>query len=314
VGVPVAQQERIFDRFSQVPGRSGRSAEGAGIGLALVRGLAAAMGGSVAVTSTPGDGSTFRVALPRRSNWERLMPPQALERLGTSSPDAYLSEAASWVQDDGVHTTLAAAANNTLGRLLLVEDNADMRGYLMRLLSDDGWHVDAVGSVDAALAIGAAPDIIVSDVMLPGLSGIDLVRMIRADEQRRRTPVILLTARFGADAATEGLDAGADDYIVKPFDANELLARVRVHHELSQLREFVLGQAEDRATHAEDEVGNLRHALGSNRQIGVAMGVLMARESLTEAQAFDRLRAASQHRNRKLRDVADEVVLTGRLE
>ena len=181
-----------------------------------------------------------------------------------------------------------------------------MRSYLRHLLADDGWAVDAVASVDAALRADP-PDLVVSDVMLPGASGVDLLRMLRADPALRRIPVILLTARTGADSAAEGLRWGADDYIVKPFEPTELLARVRVHHELAQLRDYALNEAENREN-------NLRKALASNRQIGVALGVLMAREKLTEQQAFDRLREVSQRENRKLRDVADDVVLTGSLE
>ena len=121
-----------------------------------------------------------------------------------------------------------------------------------------------------------------------------------------RIPAILLTARAGAESAAEGLQAGADDYIVKPFVAEELLARVRTHYELAKLREFALDQAENKAA-------NLERALSSNRQIGAAMGILMARLHLTDGQAFDLLRKTSQNRHRKLRDIAEEVMMTGEL-
>jgi len=304
VGIPQDQLTQVFERFAQVPGQSGRSAEGAGIGLALVRALAAALGGEASVESEVGKGSTFRVWIPAQAPSETPALVPAPARLERWSPAPYVSEAESWVGAEAQSSDGAPAVS--LGRLLLVEDNLDMRGYLRRLLTDDGWTVIDVPTVDLALAVSPPPDIVVSDIMLPGRSGLDLVRLIRSDELTRRTPVILLTARYGSDAASEGLAAGADDYVVKPFDPTELLARIRTHFELFQLREFALSQAEERAS-------NLQKALASNRQIGVAMGVLMARQNLTEEQAFAVLREASQRGNRKLRDIADEVVLTGQL-
>jgi DNA-binding response OmpR family regulator len=173
-------------------------------------------------------------------------------------------------------------------------------------LRADGCQVEPAGSVDEALTVTGVPDLVLCDVMLPGRSGIELVRLMRADPMLLRIPAILLTARAGAESAAEGLRAGADDYIVKPFVAEELLARLRTHYELAKLREYALNRAEDKAA-------NLERALASNRQIGTAMGVLMARLKLTEEQAFDLLRETSQHRHRKLRDIAEEVALTGEI-
>lgn len=142
--------------------------------------------------------------------------------------------------------------------------------------------------------------------MLPGRDGLWLVRMIRANPDLATVPVILLTARAGAEAAAEGLRAGADDYIVKPFNAEELLARLDVHHELTCLRNHALAKVES-------QVSNLENALSSNRRIGAAVGVLMASQKVTSQEAFELLRRASNESNRKLRDVADSVVLTGTL-
>ena len=144
------------------------------------------------------------------------------------------------------------------------------------------------------------------DVMLPGMDGIELVRALRRTPTTARLPIIVLTARSGPESAAEGLEAGADDYIVKPFEPVELLARTRVHLELSRLRTYALDQAERRAA-------NLEAALTTNRQIGAAIGILMHRHKLTEPQGFELLRETSQRTNRKLRDVADELVFTGAL-
>jgi DNA-binding response OmpR family regulator len=164
-----------------------------------------------------------------------------------------------------------------------------------------------VPDAESALRHTEVPDIILTDVMLPGLDGLSLVRMIRASPNLATVPVILLTARAGAESATEGLRAGADDYIVKPFNAEELLARLDIHHELTCLRNYALARAENK-------VSNLEKALSSNRQIGAAIGVLMASRQVTSEQAFNLLRRASNESNRKLGDVADRVVLTGSLD
>ena len=202
----------------------------------------------------------------------------------------------------------AVAGAETTGRaLLLVEDDDDLRGYLGRLLRDNGWSVTAVPDAESALMHREVPDLILTDIMLPGRDGLSLVRMIRANANLATVPVIFLTGRAGADSAAEGLRAGADDYIVKPFDPEELLARLDVHHELSSLRHYALAQAEN-------QVANLETALASNRRIGAAIGVLMASRRVTSEEAFALLRMASNKSNRKLRDVADRVVLTGSLD
>jgi signal transduction histidine kinase/DNA-binding response OmpR family regulator len=305
VGIPPAHLPHVFERFSQVPGQSGRSAEGSGIGLALVAALAAAHGGKVDVHSVHGEGSRFTVTIPLAASAERAGA-QPGPRVGESTINAYVIEAESWLKADPV-TEPPRSPSASNGRLLLVEDNGDLRSYLVRLLTADGWDVEAVSTVDAALQVDPPPEIVVTDVMLPGRSGLDLTRLMRADESLRRIPVIVLTARRGPAAAAEGLRAGADDYVAKPFEPSELLARIRVHHELARLRDFALSQAENRAA-------NLHRALASNRQIGVAIGVLMAQAKITEEEAFDQLREVSQRQNRKLRDIADQVVLTGALE
>jgi AmiR/NasT family two-component response regulator len=125
-------------------------------------------------------------------------------------------------------------------------------------------------------------------------------------EATARLPIVLLTARTGSDSATEGFTAGADDYVVKPFDPLELLARMRMHFELARLREYAVSQAED-------EAANLRVALSSNRRIATALGILMYRFKIGNDESFTLLQETSQRLNRKLGDIADEVVLTGEL-
>jgi DNA-binding response OmpR family regulator len=193
---------------------------------------------------------------------------------------------------------------------LLVEDDKDLREFLSRLLSRDGWavyaHGDAESAVSATSVNGLIPDVVITDVVLPGMDGLALIEQLRRQPGTGRSPMIVLTARHGADATAEGLAAGADDYITKPFSAHELLARVRANHELARLREAAVVQAQARGD-------QIRAGLESNRIIGTAVGMLMANHRLTAAPAFQLLVEASQHSNRKLRDIAADVTITRRL-
>ncbi|MEE1929649.1 ATP-binding protein [Streptomyces sp. TRM 70351] len=338
VGIAPEHHHLVFERFQRVPGPDARSAEGSGIGLSLVADLLRLHGGTIELESTPGEGSTFTVTLPHGpadttarapedAGADRAARPQAAggpagpqDAAGPADADGpgdadgagdvarvtepFTAEAALWGREAAGPS--AARAPAPLGSLLLVEDNADMRHYLTRLLEPDGWSVTAVGDAEAALARRTPPDLVLSDVMLPGRDGLELVRALRARPDTARLPILLLTARAGSRSATEGLAAGADDYIVKPFEPRELLARVRTHHELNRLREYAVSQAQD-------EAASLQRALASNRQIGTAMGVLMALRRISAEEAFALLRRTSQEQNRKLRDVADDVVTSGTL-
>ena len=302
-GIPAEEIPRIFDRFYRAPGIPARTDEGLGIGLSLVAELVAAMQGWIGVVSTPGIGSTFTVvvpAVPTDDPSSDRAPAMRHARAAAADTDSWVGFAAATSQRAGETTSSA-------GTVLLVEDNGDMRAYLTHLLHGDGWTVDAVVDAEAALeAVEAGYDLVLCDVMLPGMDGIELVRALRRTPTTARLPIIVLTARAGPESAAEGLEAGADDYIVKPFEPVELLARTRVHLELSRLRTYALDQAERRAA-------NLEAALTTNRQIGAAIGILMHQHKITESQGFELLREISQHTNRKLRDVADELVFTGAL-
>ena len=281
-GIPEEEQARVFDRFYRSP--TDGIGRGAGIGLALMADLIRAHDGRIDVQSSPGRGTTFTVSVP----------------LGVVSGGVTQQEQ---MNDD------ESASDRP--RILLVEDDADLRGYLTRLLTRDGWAVLAVDSAESGLAaLTAEPDnavdLLLTDLMLPGRSGLELVADVRATSALRRLPIIILTARGGPDAAAEGMSVGADDYITKPFSSSELLARMRANHELHQLREGAVAVAESRA----DQV---RGALESNRSIGTAVGIVMATYQLSAKQGFQLLVGASQNTNSKLRDLAAQVIDAGAL-
>ena len=241
VGIAAEEIPRLFERFHRVQGAASRSHEGSGIGLTLVRELVQLHGGTVRVESEPGRGSRFIVTLKAGS--AHLPASAGKPATGTSAravrhAAAYVQEAMQWLPDapaeiSGNYPSLSGDRP----RVLWADDNADMRSYVARLLGVD-YEVTAVADGQAALesALADPPDLVLSDVMMPRLDGFGLLKGLRADERTRRLPVILLSARAGEESALEGLDSGADDYLVKPFSARELLARVRAHVALARER------------------------------------------------------------------------------
>jgi signal transduction histidine kinase/DNA-binding response OmpR family regulator len=237
VGIPAEEMPRIFDRFHRVRESHGRSQEGTGIGLALVRELVTLQGGQVEVTSTPGQGATFTVSLPLGRDH---LPPQQIRidtGRGTDARAAtpYVEEASRWLPP--ALQPVPGVARRGGVRIVLADDNADMRDYVLRLLGE-GWRVEAVGDGERALetVMREPPDLLIADVMMPKLDGFGLLQAVRSSDRTRTVPVILLSARAGEEARLEGLRAGADDYLVKPFSARELLARVESMLALARVR------------------------------------------------------------------------------
>jgi signal transduction histidine kinase/DNA-binding response OmpR family regulator len=238
VGIATSELPHIFERFHRVKGVRGRSVEGSGIGLALVSELVKLHGGAVFVDSEPGYGTRFRIVLGYGADH---LPKDHVIHDGHGVPSAvearaYVEEALRWLpgaHSQGLLNDAAAESGsvdeeNAGCRLLLADDNADMRDYVGRLLRNRGYTVTTVGDGRAALAAAQAdpPDLILSDVMMPELDGFGLLAAIRATPELQDIPVLLLSARAGEEARVEGLEAGADDYLTKPFSARELLARV----------------------------------------------------------------------------------------
>ncbi|MGZ5440389.1 MAG: ATP-binding protein [Thermoanaerobaculia bacterium] len=236
-GIPADELPRVFDRFHRVKGARGRTYEGSGIGLALVQELAKLHGGGVSATSEVDRGSTFTVSIPLgRAHLpaDRIGAQRSAVSTALRS-DAYVEEALRWLPDTEIAPV--RADEHPEARVLLADDNADMRDYVRRLLGS-AYEVEAVADGSAALeaALRHPPDLVLTDVMMPGMDGFELLRALRADERTREVPVILLSARAGEESRVEGMNSGADDYLVKPFGARELLARVDAHLRLSRVR------------------------------------------------------------------------------
>ncbi|MFL9879601.1 ATP-binding protein [Herbaspirillum rhizosphaerae] len=256
VGIAKDQLPLVFKRFHRVEGVQARTHEGSGIGLALVRDLVNLQGGTIEVDSTPQFGSAFVLTIPTgRAHLpaDRVVDTAEDEAVHSSlSPLAttYAAEATRWIAANQAADQEAlqvsplqssSASRDSLvclgARILVADDNADMRDYLTNLLQPH-WEIQTVANgLDALEAARSYPhDLILSDVMMPQLDGFGLLERLRADDATRNIPFILLSARAGEEARLEGLAAGADDYLVKPFSSRELIARIESMLLRSQIR------------------------------------------------------------------------------
>lgn len=279
VGIPADQLDKIFDRFHRVENIQGRSQEGTGIGLAMVKELVRLHQGSIRVESEVGRGSTFKVSIP--TGKDHLPADKVSDTLhsGISGfADAFVQEAMMWlpeeeqqlfkevIADDSINGLNTYSHKEKKHTILLADDNADMRDYVQRLLSKQYNVVTAVNGEEAFnKTIKHKPSLLLSDIMMPKLDGFGLLNKVRAHPDTLHIPVIFLSARAGEEAKVEGLEAGADDYLVKPFTARELLARVDANIKIAQSR-----------IAAEN---NLRNVI---LQAPVAMAILKSRNFIIE--------------------------------
>eukprot|EP01113_Clastostelium_recurvatum_P015497 TRINITY_DN18656_c0_g1_i1.p1 TRINITY_DN18656_c0_g1~~TRINITY_DN18656_c0_g1_i1.p1 ORF type:complete len:1206 (+),score=183.51 TRINITY_DN18656_c0_g1_i1:147-3620(+) len=285
VGIPTGEMDKVFERFHQVEGSAGRSSAGTGIGLALTQELVRLHAGHVTVESVCGKGTSFVVTLPLEvepSNVGQVLNVNNHAATTSLSKDrraaVYVEEALGWINLPELKASNVASITDAeadsdanhgevlAGRsycILLVDNNADMRQYLSSLLRRiSTWTVRvAANGLDALhSALQDSVDLIVSDVMMgPGMDGFQLISALRAKESTRHVPVILLSAQAGEEAKVGGLQAGADDYLVKPFSAKELIARVQTHLQLGSMRK----ELERRV---KEQTAELAHALNSLQQ------------------------------------------------
>ncbi len=210
VGIAPEHREHVFERFFQVESGSGTHS-GSGIGLAITREFVKAHGGDIRVESEVGKGSRFIVSFPVVSRSASLV-------------DKGVEESKLSNQKEGLEKT----STSKLPVLLIVEDNAELRLYLKNNFGNDYRIVEASnGEEGYEKATSGLPDIIISDVMMPIMDGLELCRKLKRDERTSHIPIILLTAKVSVEQEIEGLDAGADDYITKPFNYEMLSLKMR---------------------------------------------------------------------------------------
>jgi signal transduction histidine kinase len=300
-GIPADQLDKIFDRFHRIENSGARSLEGTGIGLAMVRELVYLHGGTIRVESEFGKGSTFTVTVPIGSAhlpFDRILREPGAGMRSTHQVEAFVQEADRWADDDqgvvgadGVEgggvgewapMTVVPREDATLTELadgrprmrytvVLADDNADMREYMERLLSPQFTVITAKDGQDALQKVlEYRPDLLLTDVMMPKLDGFSLLKLIRETPEIRHVPVILLSARAGEEAKVEGLDAGADDYLFKPFGARELLARVDSNIRIAKDRVAAMAayaeQLEQAVRRRTQELRKLNHSLETSNE------------------------------------------------
>jgi signal transduction histidine kinase len=278
IGIPSEEMPHMFERFHRVAGNEGRTHEGTGIGLSFVYELVNLHGGTINVTSVQGQGSTFRVSLPLGT----AHLPQ--ERIATShthtSPtvnaQVYVEEAFRLLAGQEEVTDLSMTDDtfssdgrqvstdeqDTPARILFADDNTDMRAYVGRLLRPR-YIVQTVPNGKAALAAVQAnpPDLVLTDIMMPEMDGLELLHALRSNVETRSLPVILLSARAGEEDQIQGMQAGVDDYLTKPFSARELLARVGAHLEMARIRKEAEKQIEALLRQKDEFLGIASHEL-----------------------------------------------------
>ena len=240
VGIPKEELPKMFERFHRVQNTTGRTYEGTGIGLSLVSELAKLHSGNISVNSEVGVGSEFLVKIPFGSPSMSSNVLSLPENGHTSSlSDIFLEEASSLIEV--AYTLPQEKTGDRRGsKVLVVDDNPDMRNYIKSLLQNYFNVVTATNGKEAIEKISKdKPDLVLSDIMMPVMDGIQMMKAVKSEPAWRSLPVILLSARAGEEAKIEGYEIGADDYLVKPFSAKELVARITSQLKLVTIRKEV---------------------------------------------------------------------------
>ncbi|MBW8686761.1 ATP-binding protein [Chitinophaga rhizophila] len=256
VGIPADELPNMFERFHRVKHSKGRTHEGTGIGLSLVKELIQLHQGDISVESQEGTGSTFTVKVPLGR--AHLPEDQVIDKrvdYTSSLTDAYVNEALYFSRETEHQAIDKITEGGEKARILIVDDNADMRDYLQRLLEKQ-YIIDTAANGKLALEKikSHTPELVISDIMMPEMDGIELLHHIKHTAATDSLPVILVSARAGEEAKIEGYDIGADDYLTKPFSSKELQARVRAQIRISRLHRHAIDILQHSAEELEKKV------------------------------------------------------------
>jgi adenylate cyclase len=235
IGIRPDQIPHLFERFRQAEGSANRSYEGSGLGLALVKELVELHRGQVSVESIYGAGTTFTVWL--QTGIAHLPTDQVIEvqaevqpgRAAVELADVEIELQQEWGDTVQTEADGTEPSEQPRSRILIVDDNPDLRAYLSGILREQNYQVFVArnGAEGLQIAQSQRPHLVVADLMMPLVSGLDMIRMIREDETLKGTPIILLTAKVDEDTRLEGIEQGADAYLSKPFSDREVIAEVR---------------------------------------------------------------------------------------
>ena len=327
-GCGIAEHDlpRVFERFHRGQTTQARTAEGSGIGLSLVNELVKLHGGYIEVSSAVNHGTTVCVRVRRGTKHlpeDRVVVPRRAGPRELAAP--YIEEVSGWVEDADEPTRIpkprtkgasskraTPAASESAERVLVVDDNADMRRYLRRILEEQ-WRVDTATDGMAALEKirKSRPDLVIADLMMPGLDGLSLLGALRDDSRCADVPVMVLSARANEDASIDALNAGADDYLPKPFKARELAARVAVQLARGRLRraERAAREVAEQTSFMKDElVLMLSNALRNPLNVMLNSIAMVKEHTLgTEEsrRAVELIRASTREQHRLIDEVHD---------
>ncbi|MDV6168623.1 ATP-binding protein [Flavobacterium sp. DG1-102-2] len=240
LGIPKGEMYNMFSRFHRIRNAGGRSYEGSGIGLSMIKELILQHGGSISVESTEGKGSTFSVAIPfGKAHLDIENVYEEMQEMHANPINHYLTEADAMADmASGTFADINMTPQENVDTILVADDNADMRRHLTSILSKEYRVITVANGAEALDAIyKERPSLLLSDVMMPVMDGKELLRQIKSDPEIALLPIIFLTARAGEESKIEGYETGADDYLVKPFSAKELLARIRSQIKIIKARD-----------------------------------------------------------------------------
>jgi signal transduction histidine kinase len=337
-GISAAQQEKIFDRFYQVDGSSLRANEGTGLGLSLAKELLKIHQGTIAVESELGKGAVFTLQWPRRphepADERRQRYRRKEDRLAAMRLESLTAhelehrrvhstlladvQSPTWADSPAQDKPCLAAGSKGLSsppghgiRILFVEDNADLRAFVSRSLAPH-YRVDTASDGKQALkhVLQQKPDIVLTDIMMPEMDGYTLCRRLKNDRATAKIPVVLLTAKTGTEAVVEGFDAGADDYVTKPFDIEELEARIAAHLRTRRLQATV-AERESRLAAIGQMTASIVHDLRGPLTSILGYGDLLKQLSkddspLPEARQYlDEMTEQAERIRRMLQDILD---------
>ncbi|MBC7382430.1 MAG: PAS domain-containing protein [Bacteroidia bacterium] len=245
VGIPVKELPKMFERFHRVQNVTGRTHEGTGIGLSLIKELVQMHHGSISVESELNKGSIFIVKIPLgKKHLDRHQISKAENTSEEISSNIYVDEIETLIETDTKQKSKSPSSQekSALPTVLVVDDNADMREHISHVLLNHFNIITANNGMDALHKINETiPSLVLSDIMMPVMDGIGLLKEIKSNKATANIPVIFLTARAGEESRIEGLETGADDYLVKPFSAKELLSRIKAQIKIEKLRQSLEG-------------------------------------------------------------------------
>jgi signal transduction histidine kinase/DNA-binding response OmpR family regulator len=299
-GIAPEQLPYIFDRFFQADKRPSEEAQGSGIGLALVKELVSLHGGHITVSSIEQQGTTFEISLPKGKAHLRN------EDLATAPTEVWREKVNPIISDTPANNIAAPSIlasdrkRHDAPLILIIEDNADVRYYIKQNLEASFRIVEAVNGQDGIdKTLEYVPDLIISDVMMPIRNGYEVCRILKADARTSHIPLILLTARAAQEEKRHGLQEGADDYLIKPFDSQELQIRVGNLIELRRKLRVSFAVGEDSAAPPDPSLNAVDKAF--MQTVFDTLHKHLANEQLGVDQLAEATGMSPRHLNRKLK-------------